>query len=218
MFTAGTDITTAVTDLINAAVSIFLMCRLIGRGANQKRDVLWVISFALFILVSITGFFIHGLAAAADPDINQILRRILVVELAFMMTFFMVSVLCDVYGEAILRRALPVCLTIGTVFSVVALIIMFLTTYRNGFTVFVVYCVACLLVMIVILIKHRHDHKALDLYLTAAILLAIANCVQTLKFIEFTLIWDFNYDSVYHWILLIFVLVQYTGIRRRETR
>ena len=51
MFTAGTDITTAVTDLINAAVSIFLMCRLIGRGANQKRDVLWVISFALFILV-----------------------------------------------------------------------------------------------------------------------------------------------------------------------
>ena len=132
LFTAGTDITTAVTDLINAAVSIFLMCRLIGRGANQKRDVLWVISFALFILVSITGFFIHGLAAAADPDINQILRRILVVELAFMMTFFMVSVLCDVYGEAILRRALPVCLTIGTVFSVVALIIMFLTTYRNG--------------------------------------------------------------------------------------
>ena len=76
----------------------------------------------------------------------------------------------------------------------------------------------CLLVMIVILIKHRHDHKALDRYLTAAILLAIANCVQTLKFIEFTLVWDFNYDSVYHWILLIFVLVQYTGIRRRETR
>lgn len=214
MFTTGTDITTAVTDLINAAVSMLLMWRLIGRGVNENRDLLWIMTLFLFILASITGFFIHGFTIAADPEISQILQRILVVELAFTLAFFMVSVFCDVYGEGILRKAMPVCLAISTAFSIIALIIMFFTTSQNGLTIFVVYCIANLLVMIVILIKHRKNHVGLSLYLLAVILLVIANCVQMMKFIEFTLIRDFNCDSVYHWVILIFVLVQYIGICR----
>ena len=96
LFTAGTDITTAVTDLINAVVLTFLTYRLIRRGVKQKRDKLWITAFVLFILVSVTGFFIHGLTATDDPCINEILQRVMIVELAFMLTFFMVAMFCDV--------------------------------------------------------------------------------------------------------------------------
>ena len=214
LFTAGTDITTAVTDLINAVVLTFLTYRLIRRGVKQKRDKLWITAFVLFILVSVTGFFIHGLTATDDPCINEILQRVMIVELAFMLTFFMVAMFCDVYGERVLQKALPVCLALGAVFSTVAISVMHFTSYKFGFRVFIVYCVACLLVMITVLLKHRNEHEGFDEYLWAVMILAAANYVQMIKIIKFSLIWDFNHNSVYHVILLVFALVLYTGICR----
>lgn len=214
MFTAGTDITTAVTDLVNAVVATFLMVQLAKTSGRRKRDLLWVAAFASFVLVSVTGFCIHGLTACADYEINQVLRRILMVEMAYMLAFFLVAVLCDTYGEAIVDKALPVCLLATTAFAIVAVILMMLTSY--GFKIFVVYCIAILVGIIIVLARHRSDKDGLSLYLVAAILLTLANVVQSIKSIRFTLVWDFNYNAVYHWILLLFVLVQYRAIRRLD--
>ena len=212
MFTSGTDITTAVTDLINAALALFLMCRLIRKGTGTARGRLWVVTFILFIMVSCTGFVIHGLTAASGHEINQLWRKVLMVEMAFMLAFYTLSILCDIYGAAVLRRAMPVILTLAAVFSVAAVLLMGRTTY--GFTIFVVYCLATLLFLIVLLIRNLRRKKGLPLYLAATLLLFAANYVQTIKAIQFRLIWDFNYDSVYHFMLFLFVLIQYRGICR----
>ena len=212
MFTTGTDITTAITDLINAAAAAYLMGRLIKKGNRTKRVFLWVAAFALFILVCVTGFFIHGLTVTAAPDINQLLRKILMVEMAYMLAFYTSAIWYDVLGERNIRKALIVWLTSATAFSVIAIIIMSLIAYTYGFTVFVIYCVATLIVLIITLIKHRREKNGLTLYLVSAILLAVANCVQQIKTIRFEIIWEFNYDSVYHAILLVFLIIQYIGI------
>ena len=216
MFTSGTDITTAVTDLINAALAFFLMCRLIRKGTGTKRDRVWITTFILFIMVSCTGFVIHGLTAASGYEINQLWRRLLMVEMAFMLAFYTISILCDIYGEIVLRKAASVVLPLAAVFSVAAILLMGRTSY--GFTIFVVYCLTTLLYLIVLLFRHRKEKDGLTLYLIATILLAAANYVQTIKSIQFSLIWAFNYDSVYHFMLFLFILIQYRGICRLSVR
>ncbi|MCR5543787.1 MAG: hypothetical protein K6F55_06515, partial [Eubacterium sp.] len=165
MFTTGTDITTAVTDLINTGTLIIILLILLKKGIKRNQDITWIIAFIMFILVSITGFIIHGLQATQDHEINAFLRKILIVELSFMMAFYVISVICDIYGEIIFRRVLGLCLIPAVIFIAMSITIMNLTTYKNGFMVFAIYCILNQLVIIIILIRHLHDRTGLNLYL-----------------------------------------------------
>ena len=40
------------------------------------------------------------------------------------------------------------------------------------------------------------------------------SAVQAVNTIRFTVIWNFNHDSAYHFIMLLFLFVQWKGIRR----
>lgn len=213
MFTTGSEITTAVTDIINAVVATFLTYKIFKRGMDEKRNVLWGIAFTLFVLVSITGFCIHGLTIFSPHDINQLLRMVLNVETAYMLTFYLVSVLLDVYGEARLRGGMTVLLVIATLFCVVTIALSLVGL--NGFVVFLIYCVPVLLFLLVALIRHQHDKKGMYLHLIAVVLLIVANVVDLMEFIRFEICgWEFDCNSLYHVILLAFILVQYQAICR----
>ena len=49
--------------------------------------------------------------------------------------------------------------------------------------------------------------------LAAILILILANVLQSIKSIQFTVIWPFNYNAVYHFVLLVFIFVQFRAIR-----
>ena len=52
-------------------------------------------------------------------------------------------------------------------------------------------------------------------YLATLALLVTGSILQSMKFIRFTLIFEFNYNGVYHFAILLLMLVQYWGVCRR---
>ena len=49
-------------------------------------------------------------------------------------------------------------------------------------------------------------------YIAAIAVLFVGSVLQSIKTIHFTLIWEFNYNAVYPWVMLLFVLIQFKGV------
>ena len=208
MFTSGTEMTTAVTDLINGIICVFLILRMRKQWPHRVRTDLWTLMFALFVLVCFAGVIPHGLTISRE--LFSVFWMILYALMAFMMSALTAAIRFEVYGSADLRRNLTVNMCIASIGAIVLVILSWQTSV--GFISFGACCAANMVYIIRLLLRHLRERECLKYYLTAILLLAAGTILQMVKSIRFRVIWDFNYNGVYHLFLLLSMLVMYRGI------
>ena len=208
MFTSGTEMTTAVTDLINGIICVFLILRMRKQWPHRVRTDLWALMFALFALVCFAGVIPHGLTISRE--LFSVFWMILYALMAFMMSALTAAIRFEVYGFADLRRNLTVNMCIASIGAVVLVLLSWQTSV--GFISFGACCAANMVYILRLLLRHLQERECLKYYLTAILLLAADTILQMVKSIRFRVIWDFNYNGVYHFFLLLSMLVMYRGI------
>ena len=215
MFTGGVEITTAVTDLINAIVALVPVCWLMRRKPHEKGDLLWAATLLLFDLVSFYGFFLHGFTAIAA--MSRMLWLSLYPISCFMVATYASTIKYEVDGEKGFRRFAGISFACAVIVSFV-LDIIHLHGLKYAYTFYAAYCAVNLIYIVVKVAPKARADRAYRIYIAAIAILIAGSALQSVKSIHFALIWEFNYNSVYHFMTLAFLLLQFKGLRMTRER
>ena len=208
--TTGYEITTAATNLFNAVITVILMIDIFRMKGPAVRKYVWGASFGLFLLVCLLGTYAHGvqLSDAARSRTWDILY----IVMAFMAASLAVSVLYEIHGPACLKKAVPAFAASAVVFVILRQ--MFSSYVPNDFVLFLIYCGGILIFLIIKLFLARREKPHMTIGLWGVAALIAASVLQNVKSIQFHLIWDFNYNAVYHLVTLISVVLMYCFVKR----
>ena len=208
--TTGYEITTAATNLFNAVITVILMIDIFRMKGPAVRKYVWGASFGLFLLVCLLGTYAHGvqLSDAARSRTWDILY----IVMAFMAASLAVSVLYEIHGPACLKKAVPAFAASAVVFVILRQ--MFSSYVPNDFVLFLIYCGGILIFLIIKLFLARREKPHMVIGLWGIGTLIAASVLQNVKAIQFHLIWDFNYNAVYHLVTLISVVLMYCFVKR----
>ncbi len=195
-----TEQTTAVTDMLLAflALGCSLFLFWLGRSDPWKAN-LWAVTLGLLAVSGLLGGVAHGIKLPAAA--SRWLWHLLYLILGLVVGLFGVGVLYDLGGLVIARWALPLMITISLLFFGATLI------KPDSFIIFTLYQTAAMLMALLI-----YGGLAITGQLAGAGLMAlgvlvtlIAGAIQATQRVSFTLIWNFDHNSVYH-------LVQMAGV------
>ena len=210
--TTGYEITTAATNLFNAAITVVLMISIFRMKGPAARKYVWGASFGLFLIVCLLGTYAHGVQL--PETVKSQTWDILYVALAFMAASLAVAVLYEIHGPECLKLTVPV-----FALSAIAFVILrqvFSSLVPNGFVLFLIYCGGILIFLIIKLFLARREKPHMIIGLWGIGALIAASVLQNVKAIQFHLIWDFNYNAVYHLVTLIFVILMYCFVKRAD--
>jgi outer membrane protein assembly factor BamB len=210
-WTTAPEMTTAVTNLViaaAAAVLFFLVRKL--RGEDKARAALWQTIFAILCVVGVYGFFVHAIVMDT-PTLNKAWMPLSLI-MGFMVAAFTITAFYETLGRRALKKAIIINIILAVVFFLAMLLLSkFIAGY---FVVFIAYSainfVLCVVLYAVTARKRRHT-----LYYIAGILLMMTGSVlQAMRTISFTLIWQFDYNTVYHLFLLASLFFFYAGYKK----
>ena len=209
MMTTNAELTTALTNLVNAILTLIPICWTIRLKGQDVRRQVWLVAYLSFFFVCVFGFAIHGFVMSRETNI--LLWRGMDFCLCYMIGFYVVAISYETGGESRIRK------TAG-IYAVLAFVFALLTIYCDentslGFTAFILYCAGNLIYVIWKLFRHREGKPYFIWFFIGIIFLVIGSILQTVKSIQFTLIVEFNYNCVYHIFTMIFVLFQFRGMR-----
>ncbi len=209
MFTTGTEWTTAITDLINAFAILVPVIWLIRQKPLTKRNKLWATAFAMLMVTSLVGFLLHGIVMS--NLVNGILWCGFYLFLTFMVCTYVIAIKHDIYPDKDFSHSIKVNLIVAVLVSILLGIARF-TIRKYAFVFFSVYAMANLINCVILLRRQVRERPAFKWYIAAIAVLFVGSVLQSIKTIHFTLIWEFNYNAVYHWVMLLFVLIQFKGV------
>lgn len=215
--TTAPEITTAATDFILGCLTLFLLLRLRAlRDAGPQRIAVWSWVFGLLSAVSFYGTAAH--AVVMPKDVLDLFWMPLSFMLGMMVAVFVLAVLYEWKGAVVLKKGAWIAVSLGIIFCVaLAALSKFIEGY---FIIFIAYSGAAMLfslaLCIVIAVRHHDGAQAFIAAGVAGII--IASVLQAMRSIFFTLVWQFDYNSVYHFILMISVIGIYRGITLRALK
>jgi hypothetical protein len=211
--TTPPEMTTAVTDFILGCLALGLLVRMRAlKGMDPVRAGVWSWVFGLFCLASLYGTFVH--AVAMPVEIRDLLWMPLSFILGMIVSVFVMAILVEWKGSAVLKRAAIVMISLGIIFFAV---MMALSKVITGyFIVFIGYsglAMAFSFCICVYLSQQRHD-RAYAFIAAGVAAIIMASVVQALRSFRVTFIWEFDHNSAYHFILMGAVVLIYKGIRK----
>ena len=104
--TSGTELSSGLTNLINALLSIYFLFRLIQMDKEKKGKLLWAITFVVFIISSLVGAFIHGIQLKQET--KKILWAFLNINLCLTIATYSICIWYETYGLKITRILIPI--------------------------------------------------------------------------------------------------------------
>lgn len=185
----------------------------IRRQSCGKRYLLWTIAFGMLVIVSIAGFFVHGFIMS--ESLNNVLWYGMYLLLCLMISSYVIAVKYDVDGE----KGIAVFFKLNIALSVIVTFLLDIMTYvlpGYSFLLFSAYCLGNLVYCIVKLFQQIKIKSVFKWYLASIFILIVGSVLQSIKSIQFTVIWEFNYNAVYHFMTLLFMVIQFCGVRLIE--
>lgn len=161
--------------------------------------------------MSVAGFFIHGFVMSLE--LNNVLWCVMYLLLTFAICAYAIAVKYDLDGEKGLAPFFKRSILIASIVAV-ALGVMNYLLPDWSFLLFSAYGLAYMIYCIIRLWGKKKETPAFGWYIVAIIVMIIGSVLQSVKSIHFTIIWEFNYNAVYHWMTLLFMLIQFHGVRR----
>ena len=213
MMTSGVQLTTALTDLFSAIITLIPIFVLLKGKDSDRRNRLWLMTFIFFALVCLFGFFLHGFTLS--DYIKKWMWAFFFPVSCFMLGYFLLAVRYDIEKSGFGRYYRSV-LIMSTLMSIVLMIPAYLN-HSNAFTFFAVYSLISMIHVIAMLIKAIRKDRRYCWYLAGIIVFIAGSIFQMCKDIYFVIgSWEFNYDSVYHLFNMVFVFLVFKGIRVLE--
>jgi hypothetical protein len=202
--------TTAVTNIILALVAfggILLLQSAVATTGALWRIYIWSTAIGFIGLAAALGALAHGLLL--PPTLHNRIWLVLNMALAIAVSLFVAGVINDLWGHGASKMSLPVLLIAGLGFYVVTLIfpgIFFLLIVYEGLALL------CALGVYVFLAVTGVQGASL---MAAGVLFSIlAAGLQVGKSNEFTLIWKFDHNGIYHLVQTVGLLFLIAGLFR----
>ncbi|MBN1217539.1 MAG: hypothetical protein JXM69_01305 [Anaerolineae bacterium] len=200
--------TTAATDALLALLSLGCGLYLLRLDEyDPGKAWLWTGAFGLLALSAGLGAIAHGFNMSIR--INTYLWQPLNLILGLTVALFVVGVTYDLRGPAMAQRILPFMMVLGLGFYAVTRLI------PGTFLVFIVYQTTAMFFALGAYGWLAISEQLAGAWLmTAGVLVTIIGAgIQTSKRISFTLIWEFDYNGVYHLIQMVGVGFITAGLR-----
>ncbi len=204
--------TTAVTDLVLGVAAIWavLYIKKLNRFKPWKSTI-WQWAFIFLALASLIGAVAHGFQMS--EKVNYIMWQPLNLSLGLTIAFFVIGVIYDTWGETASRRWMPIMIIVAILFFVTKLVASLFIEY--SFFIFIIYeAVGMLFALVAYAVLSARKRLRGGWIMTAGVMVTIlAAAVQSMKFIHFTLIWEFNNNGAFHIIQLVGVFILIYGLR-----
>ncbi len=210
-----TELTTAFTDLILAAVSLYAVAMLRIRSGDfsiSQKPRIWMAAFTALAIAGLLGFFAHGFVMS--ERLNSALWQPLYLSLGITVAFFAAGVLIDMR-----RRRLPAGVIIALVI-VASVFYGFTLVVPGSFLVFIAYeAMAMLFALTVYLVIAVRRGGAWTWFMTLGIFFSIAAAViQATGSLSVTLIWEFDHNGIFHLVQIPGVFFLLAGIMASRER
>lgn len=213
-WTTPPEMTTAVTDFLLGGLALALLLRLRPlANRDPLRIRIWSWILGLLAVASFYGTIAH--AVVMSPATLNAFWMPLSFILGMMVSLFVVAVLYEWRGEPVLRRGLAVMLSLGVIFFIVMFVLS--TMIAGYFIVFIAYSTLTMLASLGLcaaLALRRRD-GALGLMAGGIVLIIVGSALQAMRSITFTVVWEFDYNSVYHFFMMAAVVLFFAGLRKR---
>ncbi|MGA1792342.1 MAG: DUF6962 family protein [Thermoplasmatota archaeon] len=194
-----TEQTTAFTDLILSALAVLTAVYIARKGGRQEsfRKLIWFWAFMFLSIAAIVGAIAHGFEMS--DSLRDGVWNIINFSLGMTIALFLVGTVRDLKGDAFSLKFLYVMIAISLVFFIVTVLV------PGIFLVFIIYesiaMVCALGTYAYLFFKKRFPGSGL---IALAILITmIAAAIQATETITFTLIWEFDFNGLFHMVQMI---------------
>lgn len=210
-WTTAPEMTTAVTNIViavSAAVLFFLVRKL--HGEDRVRAALWQTIFAILCAVGVYGFFVHAIVMDT-PTLNAAWM-----PLSFIMGLMVAAFTITAFYEAFGRRALKKAVIINVILAVIFFLAMLLLSkfIAGYFVVFIAYSAINFILCVVLYAFTARKRRHTIYYIVGILLMMAGSVLQAMRTITFTIVWQFDYNTVYHLFLLASLFFFYTGYKK----
>ena len=212
LFTSGAAATTAVTDLINVLLALVLGM-LIQRtpDSNVRRQRVWMLFFALFLLSSALGAYLHGLVL--PQAYIDFWWGPLVLLMYATASCFLLILCCEPEYRSYTRRAMLCCAVLFAALMVIFHQLEDLNYWR--LKLFFIYAAFCLGSGGIGYFRLWQKNRAGSGRILLAVGLQIlGGILQGAHLGNFTFIWSFNYNGTAHLLMSLSLLLFYAAYKR----
>jgi hypothetical protein len=204
-----TEQTTAITDAILALLALASVVYLwqTGKQYDLIKTRIWMWAFGLLAFAAVLGAVAHGFKMS--KQINSLFWQPLNLALGLAVALFAVGVVYDIWGGPTARKILPIFVGVGIVFYVVTRLI------PGSFLVFILYeAVAMLFALGAYIWLAAHGQLDGAWVMAAGVLVTIvAAGIQASEAVFVTLIWEFDFNGIFHVVQMIGLVVLVVGLR-----
>ncbi len=213
IFTAPPELTTSITDLLLGLLSFYFYLRL--QKSKKPKAILrtlWSGIFGIMTIVSIYGAVLHGIII--EDKILEMLWHPLTFLLGLMTSLFVSTIMTQWKGVKVLKMSLSILIAISLIFFILFLI---LTPYvKHSFAIFIGYSgIMMLLSLIISLYLFTVKKQISAAWFSAGIInMIIASGLQAIRMEVFTIIWEFDHNSIYHIVMMFALFLFYIGCKK----
>jgi hypothetical protein len=204
-----TELTTAFTDLLLAAVSLTVLVCVYrtGHSRDSKKTLIWLWAFAFLTVASVFGAMAHGFKMAERT--NFILWQPINLSLGITVALFVSGVVYDLRRHSIPSPVLALLLASALVFYAITVLI------PGYFLIFIIYeAVAMIFAFVSYLVLSIRDKSKGYLFMTAGIFISIiASTIQATHSVSFRFIWEFDHNGVFHLVQMAGLVLLLIGLR-----
>ncbi len=227
-FSAPPEMTTAITDGIFGLVAVFLGYKLKHRFISDKQRLplrikMWQIVFYTIgasALFGVPAHAIHEIAGTNPPNIQAQTYYWIFLGffLGLMITALASTVLLDLFGERAFRKSAIIMIVTGIGYFFLYFITAFFKLIEGYFIIFVLYSALVMLFALVsYIVLFFQRTKTGYMIIALGIVVAISGSIlQALRTISINVIWEFDYNSIYHIFMIAAVILFYYGIIRSD--
>ncbi|MGA1848204.1 MAG: DUF6962 family protein [Thermoplasmatota archaeon] len=190
-----TEQTTAFTDLVLSILAVgfaFYLARSEVKVGSRFRTRIWTMILLFLGLSAGLGAVAHGFEMS--DSLNRSVWHPLNLGLGMTIAFFVIAVIHDISGKRRAKKLIPVMVTVSLLFFLVTVFI------PGSFLVFIIYEALAMLGALIsyFLLTIRKKLPGSGLITMGILLTIIAAGVQASESVEFTLIWEFDHNGLFH--------------------
>lgn len=203
-----TEQTTAVTDLILFILAGFIAFHVYqtGKDIDRPKALIWASAFVVLALASIIAAVAHGFVMS--ENMRHILWQPINLFLGLTVALFVVGVVRDLRPQKDPTRITLIMVAVGILFYAV-------TVIKSGtFLIFIFFEAAAMFFALSAYIRLYWTTKKVGSNIMALGILVtiLAAAVQATKAVNFTLIWEFDHNGLFHILQMAGILILWRGL------
>jgi hypothetical protein len=209
MIDSPTELTTAFTDLLLAALSLTVLICVYRTGhyRDSKKTLIWLWAFAFLTAASVLGTAAHGIKMSERT--HMILWQPINLSLGMTVALFVSGVVYDLRRLSIPLPFLVLLIASALVFYAITVLI------PGSFLIFIIYeAVAMVFAFVSYLVLSIRDKNRGYFFMTAGIFISIiAAMIQATHSVRFRFIWEFDHNGTFHLVQMAGMVFLLFGLR-----